>query len=67
VAADHQLLARFDQFDPDVPAQAAPNDQLTLGYNYEPSSVLRVLLNYQTPVDDVGGGFLTARLQVALR
>ena len=67
VAAHHQLLARFDQFDPDVPAQAAPDDQLTLGYNYEPSSVLRVLLNYQTPLDDISGGFLTARLQVALR
>lgn len=67
VAADHQLLARFDQFDPDVPAQATPDDQLTLGYNYDPSSTLRVLLNYQTPVDDISDGFLTARLQVALR
>jgi hypothetical protein len=67
VAADHQLLARFDQFDPDVPAQAAPDDQLTLGYNYEPSSVLRVLVNYQTPLGEVSDGFLTARLQVALR
>jgi phosphate-selective porin len=67
VAAEHQLLARFDQFDPDVPAQAAPDDQLTLGYNYEPSSALRVLLNYQTPLGEIGDGFLTARLQVALR
>lgn len=67
VAPDHQLLARFDQFDPDVSARASPDDQLTLGYNYEPSSVLRVLLNYQTPLDDLSGGFLTARLQVALR
>jgi phosphate-selective porin len=67
VATEHQLLARFDQFDPDVPAQAAPDDQLTLGYNYEPSSALRVLLNYQTPLGEIGDGFLTARLQVALR
>jgi hypothetical protein len=67
VAADHQLLVRFDQFDPDVPAQAAPDDQLTLGYNYEPSSALRVLLNYQTPLGEISNGFLTARLQVALR
>ncbi|MFB6247142.1 MAG: porin [Salinibacter sp.] len=67
VAADHQLLARFDQFDPDVPTQAAPDDQLTLGYNYEPSSALRILLNYQTPLGEISDGFLTARLQVALR
>lgn len=67
VAADHQLVARFDQFDPDVPAQASPDDQLTLGYNYEPSSALRVLLNYQTPLGEISDGFLTARLQVALR
>ena len=63
----HQVRARFDQFDPDVPAQAAPDDQLTLGYNYEPSSLLRVLLNYQTPVSGLSDGFVTARLQVALR
>ena len=66
VAPDHQLLARFDHFDPDVPEQVAPDDQLTLGYNYEPSSVLRVVLNYQTPTDVLSDGFLTARLQVAL-
>jgi len=66
VAPDHQLLARFDQFDPDVPTQVSPDDQFTLGYNYEPSSVLRVLLNYQTPADELSDGFLTARLQVAL-
>jgi len=67
VAENHQLLARFDQFDPDTPAQVAPDDQLTLGYNYRPSSVLRVLLNYQAPADGLSDGFLTARLQVALR
>jgi phosphate-selective porin len=66
VAPEHQLLARFDQFDPDVPTQVAPDDQFTLGYNYEPSSVLRILLNYQTPADELSDGFFTARLQVAL-
>jgi phosphate-selective porin len=66
VAPDHQLLARFDQFDPDVPAQVTPDDQVTLGYNYEPTSVLRVVLNYQTPADELSDGFFTARLQVAL-
>lgn len=67
VSEEHQLLARFDQYDPDVPAQVMPDDQLSLGYNYDPTSMLRVLLNYQAPVDDMGNGFLTARLQVALR
>jgi len=66
VAPEHQLLARFDQFDPDVPDQISPDDQFALGYNYEPSSVLRILLNYQTPADELSDGFLTARLQVAL-
>jgi len=66
VAPEHQLLARFDQFDPDVPEQVSPDDQFTLGYNYEPSSVLRVVLNYQTPADEISDGFFTARLQVAL-
>jgi len=66
VTPDHQLLARFDQFDPDVPGQISPDDQFTLGYNYEPSSVLRVVLNYQTPADELSDGFFTARLQVAL-
>jgi len=66
VAPEHQLLARFDQFDPDVPDQVSPDDQFTLGYNFEPSSVLRILLNYQTPADEVSDGFVTARLQVAI-
>jgi hypothetical protein len=66
VAPEHQLLARFDQFEPDVPAQVSPEDQLTLGYNFEPSSVLRIVLNYQTPTDEVSDGFVTTRLQVAL-
>lgn len=67
VAEEHQVLARFDQYDPDAPTQATPEEQLSLGYNYDPTSVLRVLLNYQAPVDDMGNGFLIARLQVALR
>lgn len=67
VTESHQVLARFDQYDPDLPAQANPDDQVALGYNYTPSSLLRVLLNYQAPTSDLGDGFVTARLQVAIR
>ena len=67
IQESHQVRARFDQYDPDVPAQTAPDDQLTVGYNYEPSSLLRVLLNYQAPTTALGEGFVTARLQVAIR
>ncbi len=67
VIENHQVLVRFDQYDPDFPNRNAPTDQVGIGYNYEPSSLLRVLLNYQTPVDALSDGVLTARLQVALR
>lgn len=63
----HQVLARFDQFDPAIPAQAPPDDQVAIGYNYEPSSLLRILLNDQTPVSELSDGLVTARLQVAIR
>jgi hypothetical protein len=67
VSENHQVLLRFDQYDPDVPLQAAPEDRLTVGYNYDPTSMLRVLVNYQAATDDLADGFFTARLQVALR
>ncbi len=67
VSEDHQMLVRFDQYDPDVPLQASPDDQLTVGYNYDPTSMLRFLVNYQAGTNDLGDGFFTARLQVALR
>jgi phosphate-selective porin len=67
VSDGHQVRARYDQYDPDNPVLPAPSDQVTLGYDYEPSSLLRVLINYQAPVDTLNEGFVTARLQVALR
>jgi hypothetical protein len=67
VAPNHQVLARFDRYDPNVPGRSAPDDRVTLGYNVTPSSLLRFLLNYEAPVDNVTDGFVTARLQVALR
>lgn len=67
VIENHQLLVRFDQYDPDQPGQGAPEDQVGIGYNYEPSSLLRFLVNYQAATDDLGDGFVTARIQVALR
>lgn len=67
VAAAHQVVARFDQYDPDVPGSASPDDRVALGYNFDPTSTLRFLLNYEASVNDVGDGVVTARLQVALR
>lgn len=65
VAEDHQLLARLEGFDPDQPLLPALDDQLVLGYNYDVSSIFRVVVNYEAPTEDLGGGFLTGRLQVA--
>ncbi len=67
VVPNHQVLARFDQYNPDVPGVSAPANRVTLGYNVDPSPMLRFLLNYEAAVDDLGGGLVTARLQVALR
>jgi hypothetical protein len=67
VAPNHQVLARFDQYDPDVPGISSPSHRVTLGYNYDPSPTLRLLLNYEPAIDGLGDGFVTARLQVALR
>lgn len=67
VAEDHQVLARFDQYDPDVPGSASPDNRVALGYNFDPTSMLRFLVNYETSVNDVADGVVTARLQVALR
>lgn len=66
VQEGHQVLIRFDRYDPDAPGQPFPN-QLTGGYNYKPTSMLRVLLNYQAPTSNLGDGTVTARLQVAIR
>lgn len=67
VVENHQVLVRFDRYDPDLPGRDAPSDQVGIGYNYEPTSLLRMLVNYQAATDDLGDGFLTARIQVALR
>ncbi len=65
IAEEHQALVRLDQYDPDARAVPAPDERLVLGYNYEPSSLLRVQANYQAPTGNLGGGFFTGRLQVA--
>lgn len=64
---EHQFVGRVDQFDPDAPMQAAPETQIHLGYNYEPTPMLRILVNYQVPLETSRNGFLTTRLQIALR
>jgi len=64
VAEGHQVLARVDSYDPDD-VESAPDEQIVLGYNYDPSSVFRVLVNYQAPSGDLSDGFVTGRLQVA--
>ncbi len=60
----HQVLARLEGYDPDTPG-SSPDDQLVLGYNYDASSVLRVVVNYKALTKDVADGFFTGRLQVA--
>lgn len=66
VDENQQVLVRLDQYDPDDPVASTPENQLLLGYNYDVTSLLRVLVNYQAATDDLGGGFFTGRLQVAL-
>ena len=65
VAEGHQVLARLDSYDPDAPATRIQEEQLALGYNYDISTIFRVLVNYQAPTDDLTEGFVTGRLQVA--
>lgn len=65
VAEGHQVLARLEGYDPDQPLQSAPDDQLVLGYNYDASSVFRVVVNYEASTEDLADGFFTGRLQVA--
>ncbi|WP_263788366.1 OprO/OprP family phosphate-selective porin [Salinibacter grassmerensis] len=64
VADGHQVLARLEGYDPDS-AGRTPDDQFVLGYNYDASSVLRVVVNYKASTEDVADGFFTGRLQVA--
>ncbi len=64
VADGHQVLARMEGYDPDTP-DSSPDDQLVLGYNYDASSVFRVVVNYQASTEDLAEGFVTGRLQVA--
>ena len=66
-APDHQILARFDRYDPDVSGFSGDENQLTLGYNFFATSVVRALANYQAATDDLGDGSVTLRLQVALQ
>ena len=65
VADRHQVLARLDSYDPDVPTTGVQEEQLVLGYNYDVSTIFRVLVNYQAPTDELTEGFVTARMQVA--
>ncbi len=67
VAPSHQLLARIDRYDPDVPGQTASEHQVTLGYNFFATSAVRALINYQAPTTDLADGVLTLRLQAALQ
>lgn len=64
VAEEHQVLARLEGYDPDT-LGPSPDDQLVLGYNYDASSVFRVVVNYQASTEDLAEGFFTGRLQVA--
>jgi len=64
VAPEHQVLARLEGYDPDTPAPS-PDDQVVLGYNYDASSVFRVVVNYQASTEDLAEGSVTGRLQVA--
>ena len=65
VAEGHQVLARLDSYDPDAPTTRIQEEQIALGYNYDISTIFRVLVNYQAPTDELTGGFVTGRLQVA--
>jgi len=65
VAPRHQVVARYGYYDADDPAGASDEDNVTLGYNFDVSSTLRAQLNYRAPIEEVGDGFVTARLQVA--
>lgn len=65
VAPEHQVLARFEGYDPDQPGTPSPDDRIVLGYNYDASSVFRVVVNYEASTEDLADGFLTGRLQVA--
>jgi hypothetical protein len=67
VAPSHQLLARIDRYDPDVPGLTSPDHQVTLGYNFFATSAVRALINYQAPTTDLADGFITLRLQAALQ
>ena len=67
VASSHQLLARIDRYDPDVPGQTALEHQGTLGYNFFATSGVRVLINYQAPTTDLAAGVITLCLQAALQ
>jgi hypothetical protein len=58
------VLARLEGYDPDTPGPSS-DDQLVLGYNYDASSVFRVVVNYQASTEDLAEGFFTGRLQVA--
>jgi len=65
VAEGHQVLARLEGYDPDQPGTPTPDDRIALGYNYDASSVFRVVVNYEASTEDLADGFVTGRLQVA--
>ena len=59
------MLLRVDSYDPDGSARCLQEEQLVLGYNYDASSIFRVVVNYEASTGDLADGFLTGRLQVA--
>ena len=66
VAPNHQVLLRYSYYDVDDTVSTLEANRLSLGYNFDPTSILRLHLTYEAPTDDLADGFATARLQVAL-
>ena len=64
-AEDHEVLLRFDHYDPDA-ATDAPDDRWALGYAYTVGPSVQARAEYEAAADDLGNGAVTLRLQVAV-
>jgi hypothetical protein len=66
-AEQHEVLLRYDHFNPDAPRTGALEDRWSIGYTFFAAPAVQLRAEYNAPADALDNGTVTGRLQIAIR